>query len=81
MEIIKKKKREMEIKRKNSVREMEIKINDARICLIKMVERIRSVDSQKWKSSARVRESEAENNEWMHERKNEEIFCLRRETR
>ena len=48
MEIIKKKKklvREMEIKRKNSVREMEIKINDARICLIKMVERIRSVDS------------------------------------
>ena len=32
--------REIEIKRKNSVREMKIKISDTRICVIKIVEKL-----------------------------------------
>ena len=59
----------MEIKRKNSVREMEIKISDARICVIKMVEMNLSVGSQKLEEEIKsLRESEAENNEWLRER-------------
>ena len=50
--------REVEIKRKNSVREMEIKTSDARICVIKMVERIGSVGSQKWKRREQELEKE-----------------------
>ena len=49
----------MEIKRKNSVREMEIKISDARICVIKMVEMNLSVGSQKWEEEIKsLREKE-----------------------
>ena len=47
---------------------MEIKMNDTRICVIKMVERIGSADSQNWKRRTRVRESDAENNEWLRKR-------------
>ena len=59
----------MEIKRKNSVREMKIKISDTRICVIKIVERNWSVGVQKLEEEIKsLRESEAENNEWLRER-------------
>ena len=59
----------MEIKRKNSVREMKIKISDTRICVIKIVERNWSVGVQKLEEEINSqRESEAENNEWLRER-------------
>ena len=55
--------RELEIKRKNSVREMKIKISDARICVIKILERNWRVGSQKLEEEIKsLRESEAENN-------------------
>ena len=59
---------EMMIKRRNWVREIETKMSDARICVIKMLERIESVGSQRWKRRTRARESKAENNEWLRER-------------
>ena len=55
--------RELEIKGKNSVRKMKIKISDARICVIKIVERNWSVGSQKLEEEIKsLRESEAESN-------------------
>ena len=44
----------MVIKRRNwvrAVREIETKLSDARICVIKMLERNESVGSQRWKEN------------------------------
>ena len=46
--------REMEIKRKNLVREAKIKISDTRICVIKIEERNWSVGLQKLEEEIRA---------------------------
>lgn len=57
----------MVIIRRNWVRERKKK-SDSRICVIKMTEKIESVGLQKWNRRTRVRESKAENNEWLREK-------------
>ena len=48
---------------------MKIKISDTRICVIKIIERNWSVGVQKLEKEIKsLRESEAENNEWLRER-------------